>query len=194
VTWKTLFSLDVLANDACDVVDMNKKKGESVVSIRVRIEKDILERIDQIAGQGGRQRFIHDAIIGRLDEEIPPIVFDLIRDVDDLKARVTFLETSKSVSIQMSELNEVARSKLCLDDVDRKMVSFFVRNKGGTTPELAENLLGERKKRRTILDRIERLNARALKLYGKELLTYHKGIVNDKRGAWWITDVELVIL
>ncbi|MFW9770055.1 MAG: hypothetical protein ACFFEM_14635 [Candidatus Thorarchaeota archaeon] len=173
---------------------MSKKKGESAVSIRVRIEKDILARIDQVAGEGGRQRFIHDAIIGRLDEEIPPIVFDLIRDIDDLKARVSFLESSKSVSIQMSELNEVARNELCLDDIDRKMVSFFVRHQGGTTPELAESILGERKKRRTILDRIERLNARAKNLYGKELLTYHKGLVNDKRGAWWISDTELVIL
>jgi hypothetical protein len=175
-------------------MDMNKKKDDGAMSIRLRIEKDLLDRIDQVAGEGGRQRFIHDAILGRLDEELPPVIFDLIRDIDDLKARVTSLETSKTVSMQMSELNEVARNELCLDDIDRKLVSFFVRNKGGTTPELAESILGGRKKRRTILDRIARLNVRAKKLYGTELLDYKKGLVNDKRGAWWITNVDLVIL
>jgi len=173
---------------------MSKKKTDGAKSIRLRVEKDLLDRIDQIAGEGGRQRFIYDAIRGRLDEDLPPVMFDLIRDIDDLKARVAFLETSKSVGVQMSELNDVARNELCLDDIDRKLVSFFVRNNGGTTPELAENLLGNRSKRRTILDRIDRLNARAKKLYGNELLEYQKGLVNDKRGAWWITDVSLVIL
>ncbi len=194
MTWKILFSLGVCANDACEVIDVSKKKDSGAKSIRLRIEKDLLDRIDQIAGEGGRQRFIHDAILGRLDEELPPVVFDLIRDIDDLKARVAFLETSKSVSIQMSELNEVARNELCLDDIDRKLVSYFIRNQGETTPELAESILGGRQKRRTILDRIDRLNARAKKLYGKQLLKYEKGLVNDKRGAWWITNVDLVIL
>ncbi|MGY5863837.1 MAG: hypothetical protein RTV41_04500 [Candidatus Thorarchaeota archaeon] len=194
MTWKILFTFDVCALDACVVTEMSKKKDDVTKSIRLRIEKDVLDRIDQIAGEGGRQRFIHDAILGRLDEELPPIVFELIRDIDDLKARVVFLETSKPLSIQISELNEVARNDLCLDDIDRKLVSFFVRNQGGTTPELAESILGGRNKRRTILDRIARLNIRAKKLYGKELLNYQKGLVNGKRGAWWITNVELVIL
>ena len=194
MAWKILFSLGVCAIDACDVIEMSKKKDDGAKSIRLRIKKEVLDRIDQIAGEGGRQRFIHDAILGRLDEELPPVVFDLIRDIDDLKARVAFLETSTPVSVQISELNKVARNELCLDDIDRKLVSFFVRNQGGTTPELAESILGGRNKRRTILDRIARLNVRAKKLYGKELLDYQKGLVNEKRGAWWITNVDLVIL
>lgn len=173
---------------------MSKKKDESATSIRLRIEKDLLDRIDQVAGERGRQRFIHNAILGRLDEELPPVVFDLIRDIDDLKARVTFLETSKSVGMQMRELNDVARIELCLDDIDRKLISFFVKNQGGTTPELAESILGARNKRRTVLDRIAKLNVRAKKLYGTELLEHQKGLFNDKRGAWWITNIDLVIL
>ncbi len=194
IAWKILFSLGVCAIDACDVIEMSKKKDDGAKSIRLRIKKEVLDRIDQIAGEGGRQRFIHDAILGRLDEELSPVVFDLIRDIDDLKARVAFLETSTPVGVQISELNKVARNELCLDDIDRKLVSFFVRNQGGTTPELAESILGGRNKRRTILDRIARLNVRAKKLYGKELLDYQKGLVNEKRGAWWITNVDLVIL
>ncbi|MHA2359726.1 MAG: hypothetical protein ACXAB5_05605 [Candidatus Thorarchaeota archaeon] len=170
---------------------MSKKKVES---IRIRIEKDLLDRIDQIAGERGRQRFIHEAILGRLDEELPPIMFDLIRDVDDLKARVIFLESSKIGSMHLSELNDIARNELCLDEIDRKLIAYFVKNEGATTPELAENILGSPKKRRTILDRIDRLNSRAKKLFGSEILEYQKGLINNKRGAWWITNIDLVVI
>jgi hypothetical protein len=173
---------------------MSKKKDDSAVSIRLRIEKDILDRIDQLAGERGRQRFIHDAILGRIDEELPPVMFELIHDVDDLKARVTFLESSKSTSLQLSELNDVARNELCLDEVDRKLLAYFIKNEGATTPELAENILGGRDKRRTVLDRLDRLNSRAKKLFGTDILEYKKGLVNNKRGAWWITKVDLVVI
>lgn len=173
---------------------MSKKKKDNAVSIRLRIEKDILDRIDQLAGERGRQRFIHEAILGRLDEELPPIMFDLIRDVDDLKARVTFLESSKSESIHLSELNDIARNELCLDEIDRKLIAYFIKNEGATTPELAENILGSRSKRRTILDRIDRMNDRSKKLFGSIILKYQKGLVNNKRGAWWITNVDLIVI
>ena len=190
----SLFSFGVSANSVCDVTHMSKKKDDSAVSIRLRIEKDILDRIDQLAGERGRQRYIHDAILGRLDEELPPVIFDLIRDVDDLKARVTFLESSKSTSLLLSELNEVARNELCLDDVDRRLLAYFIKNEGATTPELAKNILGSRDKRRTVLDRLDKLNSRANKLFGTDLLEYKKGLVNNKRGAWWITNVDLVVI
>ncbi len=173
---------------------MSKKKDDSAVSIRLRIEKDILDRIDQLAGERGRQRFIHDAILGRIDEELPPVMFELIHDVDDLKARVTFLESSKSTSLLLSELNDVARNELCLDEVDRKLLAYFIKNEGATTPELAENILGSRDKRRTVLDRLDKLNNRAKKLFGIDILEYKKGLVNNKRGAWWITKVDLVVI
>ncbi len=189
-----LFSFRVSANSVCEVTHISKKKDDRALSIRLRIEKDILERIDQLAGERGRQRYIRDAILGRLDEELPPVVFDLISDVDDLKARVTFLESLKSTSIHLSELNEVARNELCLDEVDRRLLAYFIKNEGATTPELAENILGGRDKRRTVLDRLDKLNSRANKLFGTDLLEYKKGLVNDKRGAWWITNVDLVVI
>jgi predicted DNA-binding protein len=190
----TLFSFGACANDACDVNDMSKKRKDSTMSIRLRIEKEILDRIDQLAGEKGRQRFIHEAILWRLDEELPPMMLDLIRDVDDLKARVTFLESSKSGSMHLSELNDIARNELCLDEIDCKLLVYFIKNEGATTPELAENILGSRSKRRTILDRIDRMNERAKHLFGSIILKYQKGLVNNKRGAWWITNLELVVI
>ncbi|MHA2081583.1 MAG: hypothetical protein ACW99H_10610, partial [Candidatus Thorarchaeota archaeon] len=153
-----------------------------------------LDRIDQIAGEGGRQKYIHDAIVWRLDEELPPVVYDMVQEVQALKARVDYLESSRSTSFHLGELNDVARNDLCSDELDRKLLAYFIKNEGATTPELAKGLLGNPDKRRTVLDRIDRLNNRAQKLFGFPVLEYKKGFVKNKRGAWWITGIEHVIV
>jgi hypothetical protein len=173
---------------------MSKKKDSEMASIRFRIDKSLLDRIDQIAGERGRQKYIHDAIVWRLDEELPPVVFELIQDVEVLKARVEHLESSRATSVQLGELNDVAREQLCSDELDRKLLAYFIKNEGATTPEIAKGLLGNSEKRRTVLDRIDRLNNRAKKLFGVPVLEYKKGFVKNKRGAWWITGLEYVIV
>lgn len=173
---------------------MSKKKKSEMASIRLRIESDILDRIDQIAGERGRQKYISDAIIWRLDEELPPIVYDLVQEVQGLRTRVEHLESSRSTSVHLGELNDVARNELCTDELDRKLLAFFIKNEGATTPELADSLLGHSDKRRTVLDRIDRLNTRAKKLFGTPVLEYKKGFVKNKRGAWWITGLEHIIV
>jgi hypothetical protein len=173
---------------------MSKKKKPEMVSIRFRIDQSLLDRIDQIAGERGRQKYIYDAIVWRLDEELPPVVFDLIRDVEELSARVAHLESSRATGVHLGELNDVARNDLCSDELDRKLLVYFIKNEGATTPELAEGLLGNSEKRRTVLDRIDRLNSRAQTLFGVPVLEYKKGFVKNKRGAWWITGLEYVIV
>jgi hypothetical protein len=173
---------------------MSKKKKPEMFSIRLRIDKPLLDRIDQIAGERGRQRYIHDAIIWRLDEELPPVVYDLVQEVQELRARVEHLESSSATSFHLGELNDKARNELCADELDRKLLAYFIKNEGATTPELAEGLLGNSDKRRTILDRIDRLNNRAKKLFGTPVLEYKKGFVKNKRGAWWITGLEHIIV
>lgn len=165
-----------------------------MVSIRFRIDKSLLDRIDQIAGERGRQKYIHDAIVWRLDEELPPVVYDLVQEVQELRLRVEHLESSSTTSYHLGELNDVARDELCSDELDRKLLAYFIKNEGATTPELAEGLLGDSTKRRTILDRIDRLNSRAKKLFGTPVLEYKKGFVKNKRGAWWITGLEHVTI
>ena len=191
---KSLFTFILGANKLVGGRFMSKKKKPEMVSIRFRIDQDLLDRIDQIAGERGRQKYIYDAIVWRLDEELPPIVYDLIRDVDDLKTRVEHLESSRSTSVRLSELNDVARNDLCTDELDRKLLAYFIRNEGATTPELARDLLGDSNKRRTVLDRIDRLNNRAKSLFGAPILEYKKGFEKNKRGAWWIIGLEYVVV
>jgi hypothetical protein len=173
---------------------MSKRKKPELTSIRLRIETELLDRIDQIAGERGRQKYIHDAIVWRLDEELPPVVYDLVREVEELRKRVEHLESSRETSFHLGELNDAARNELCSDELDRKMLAFFIKNEGATTPELAMGLLGDSNKRRTVLDRIDRLNTRAKKLYGSPILKYKKGIFKNKRGAWWITGIDHIVV
>ncbi|NHJ13628.1 MAG: winged helix-turn-helix domain-containing protein [Candidatus Thorarchaeota archaeon] len=159
----------------------SSKKGP--VSIRLRLEPELLERIDKLAGERGRQRFIEESIIWRLDQELPPYIMEMIVDVNQLKERVAHLENMQSTSSFLAELNAVATTQVCRDQLDRNILEYFLKNDGATTPELAKNLSSNR---RTVLDRIAKLNERALSLIGVEVLRYEKGILKGKRGAWWL--------
>ena len=88
---------------------MSKKKKPKMISIRFRLDKSLLDRIDQIAGERGRQRYIRDAIVWRLDEELPPVMYDMVQEVQELRKRVEHLESSRATSVHLGELNDVAR-------------------------------------------------------------------------------------
>ena len=187
------FSYCLTCQHIVGVEQMSKKKGDDSISIRLRLEKSLLDRVDMIAGERGRQRFISDAIKWKLDEELPPMFFELSDELTQLKARVEHLETSRQTNVFFGNLNDVTKKKICQDDLDQKLLTLFVETDGWTTPELAESLLGDIDKRRTILDRIDRLNKRAIEHIGAPILEYHKGFVRNKRGAWWLTDSTAIL-
>ena len=173
---------------------MGKKNANEEVSIRVRLEKSLLDRIDLTAGERNRQRYIHEAIEWRLDQDLPPMFLELSEEVAQLRSRVEHLERSQATSVFLGDLNKTAKEQICSDDLDRKLLAFFIRNEGGTTPELAEYLLGDAQKRRTILGRIDRLNNRAIEEIGSPVLEYKKGFVKNKRGAWWLVNPASVLI
>jgi hypothetical protein len=172
---------------------MGKKNASEEVSIRVRLEKSLLDRIDIVAGERNRQRYIHEALEWRLDQELPPMFLELSEEITQLKNRVEHLERSQTTSVFLGNLSKTAKEQVCADDIDRKLLAFFIQNEGGTTPELAEYLLGDTQKRRTILDRIDRLNNRAIETLGAPVLEYKKGFVKNKRGAWWLVDSASIL-
>ncbi|NHI83806.1 MAG: winged helix-turn-helix transcriptional regulator [Candidatus Thorarchaeota archaeon] len=162
---------------------MSPSSKKRSVSIRLRLEPDLLERIDKLAGERGRQHFIEESVLWRLDQELPPFIMELIEDVNELKERVAHLENIQSTSVFLDELNTVAKTQICRDQLDRSILEYFLKNDGATTPELAKDLSSNR---RTILDRIAKLNERAKNLIGVEVLKYEKGFSKGKRGAWWL--------
>jgi hypothetical protein len=176
------------------VEKMPKKEANEAISIRLRLEKSLLDRIDMVAGERNRQRYIHEAIEWRLDQELPPMFLELSEEITQLKHRVEHLEKSQATSVFLGDLNQTTKEQVCADDLDRKLLAFIIRNEGGTTPELAEHLLGDAQKRRTILDRIDRLNNRAIETLGSPVLEYKKGFVKDKRGAWWLVDPASILI
>ncbi|MFX0107673.1 MAG: hypothetical protein ACFE7R_05295 [Candidatus Hodarchaeota archaeon] len=171
---------------------MSRRKKDDSVSIRLRLKRDLLNRIDKIAGDRGRQRFIEDAIAWRMDQELPPAVYKLIEEVDQLRLRVEHLEGAQPIGAFTAELNDTVKTQICRDDFDRRLLGYFLQHQGATTPELATFLLDDVSKRRTVLDRIDKLNKRAKKLIGVEVLEYEKGIVRGKRGAWWVININKI--
>jgi hypothetical protein len=173
-------------------VEMNPARKKQTVSIRLRLDRETLARIDGIVGERGRQRFIKDAIFWRLDQEIPPIVFELKESVEQLQERVDYLEGARSTSVFTGEMSDIVKTKVCRDDLDRKIIAYFLQHEGASTPELAQKLLDDSSKRKTIHVRIRKLNDRSEKVLGSRILRYEKGEVKEKRGAWWLVEPDLV--
>ncbi|UCE10147.1 MAG: hypothetical protein JSW61_14435 [Candidatus Thorarchaeota archaeon] len=172
---------------------MSRTSGSREVSIRLRLEPSLLERIDRLVGKNGRQHFIKDAILWRLEQDLPPIVLELVDDVEELKKRVDHLESSQSASVYMEDMSATVKEKVCRDDFDRRMLAYFLQHSGATSPELAKALAGSSDKRRTIHDRIVKLNERAVQLLGVPILAHEKGIIDGKRGAWWIINTDRML-
>ncbi len=166
---------------------------DDIVSIRLRLSKDLLVRIDRLAGENGRQRFIEDAINWRLDQELPPVVLDLVDQVENLRARVEYLENVQETSVYRGDLKEFVKENICRDEIDERILSYFIQHKGATTPELGEEILGSPKKRRTVHSRIVKMNEQANEHLGEEILRLEKSEIDGKRGAWWITSYSLLV-
>ncbi len=171
---------------------MNPARKDQTVSIRVRLDRATLDRIDGIVGERGRQRFIKDAIFWKLDQEIPPIVFELKESVEQLQERVDHLEGTRSTSVYIGGMSDTFKMQVCRDDLDRKIIAYFLQHEGASTPELAKKLLNDPSKRKTIHVRIRKLNERSEDMLGKRILRYEKGEVKEKRGAWWLVEPDLV--
>ncbi len=169
---------------------MSPGERDKMVNIRLRLEEETLERIDRLVGERGRQDFIRNAVLSQLDQDLPPLLLDAIKELDELKKRVTRLEDVQSASVFFEQIPDVVRDQICLDDMDRELVAFFARMEGATTPEIAGALVGDDTKRRAILDRIDRINSRSAKVLGRPILRYRKGIWKGKRSAWWLDLTE----
>ena len=115
---------------------MSKRITNDMVSLRVRFSQEAIDRIDRLVGEAGRQKYIRDAVIARLDGDIPPAVSELIVDVEDLKARVSYLEQLRDTNVFRGSLNEIVKMKVCRDELDRNLVVHIIKSRGATTPEL----------------------------------------------------------
>ena len=163
---------------------------KDTVSIRLRLDRETIERIDELVGESGRQRFIREAVLERLDNDLPSVVYDLMEEMKQISARVEYLEDLRDTSVFRGELNEIIKTRVCRDELDRKLLAYILQFRGATTPELSEELLGTSEKRRTILDRIAKLNERAQSEIGHKILRHERGEQQGKRGAWWAIDPD----
>ncbi|NWF95085.1 MAG: hypothetical protein HXY34_02985 [Candidatus Thorarchaeota archaeon] len=175
---------------AIGVIDVTHHRDE--VSIRVRLEQALLDRVDRLVGERGRTKFIRDAVLWRLDQDYPPIVRELELEVQELKSRVEHLEASQATSLYSSSISESVEADLCRDHIDKGILVELLRREGVTTTELAELLLGSASRRTTILNRMNAINERARAKFGVDVARLEKGIVKGKRGAWWLTDRALI--
>lgn len=172
---------------------MAKSPKSDKVSIRLRLDRETLDRIDELVSESGRQRFIREAVLERLNEDLPPVIYELMEEVRQLSSRVDYLEELRETSVFRGELKEIIKTSVCRDELDRKILAYILQHRGATSPDLAENLLSNSSKRRTIVDRISKLNQRAQSELGHEILHHERGEREGKRGAWWAIDPDELV-
>ncbi len=161
--------------------------------IRIRLSRFLVERIDKLVGKSRRNQFILEAILWRLDLQdpagIPPTITQLAQEIEDLRERLEHLEEIHKRAAQRDELSATIRTKVCRDDLDRELLRYLLKHNGATTVELADAV---GRKRRTIHDRLTKLNDRAIEITGGSILRFERGYVGGKRNAWWIDEPELL--
>jgi hypothetical protein len=113
--------------------------------------------------------------------------------MDQLKTRVEYLENTQATDVFRGQMTETVKMQVCRDDLDRAILSYLLQHRGASTPELADALAKDPSKRRTINDRINKMNSRAKDILKTNILQFHKGEVDGKRGAWWIIDPSLLV-
>ncbi len=163
--------------------------------IRVRLDRAIVDRIDKMVGKSRRNQFVLEAVLWRLDLQeplsIPPTVAGLMSELEELRRRVEYLETLHSSSVYDAQLSQTIKTKVCRDSLDVQLLTHLLRNNGSTTNELA-HAVGKEGKRRTIYDRLMRLNERAIEVFGEPIIHFERGRYQGKSNSWWIKNISLL--
>lgn len=174
---------------------MNADSEDNEMIIRVRLDRAIVDRIDRMVGKSRRNQFVLEAVLWRLDLQdplsIPPTVVGLMEEVEELRKRVEYLESLHSSSVYDAELSQTIKTKVCRDSLDLQLLNHLLRNNGSTTNELAQ-AVGKEGKRRTIYDRLMKLNERAIDILGEPIIHFERGRFQGKSNSWWIKNISLL--
>ena len=158
-----------------------------LVSISIKIPKEIYEEFILRDPEGERSRFIREAIMEKLQKiPRPDRILELEKRIKKLEEEFSkvkkYLADLEVLSYERGEINP---HSFCLDELDHKIINYLIHYKGATTPELAEYT---KTNRWLILNRLIRIQKLSKKQIGKPIVKYYAGEKAGKRKAWWINE------
>jgi hypothetical protein len=160
----------------------------SVNSSRVvtaKISEDIYSEFALRVPEGDRSDFIREAINEKLQKTPRP---DKLLALEEKMSKLeSELEQVRKYLADLElltfEHSKIDPHSFCIDETDRKIISYLMHYKGATTPELAEYL---KSNRWIVLNRLQKIQRASKKKCGKPIIDYCGGERSGKKKAWWI--------
>ena len=156
-----------------------------VVSVKIpeEVYKEMLLRVPE----GERSDFLRDAILEKLQRtpkadrvlELEQRVGVMEKEFSEIKKHLSDLE------LLTYDRGSVDPHAFSSDELDRKIISYLVHYRGGTTPELAEYV---KTNRWQVLNRLRRIERASKKKLGKPIIEFYAGEKSGKKKAWWISE------
>ena len=160
---------------------------EKLRVVSVKIPEEVYEEMLLRVPEGDRADFLRDAILEKLQKT--PKADRVLA----LEGRVGVMEKEFSeIKKHLSDLElltydrgSVDPHEFSSDELDRKIISYLVHYRGGTTPELAEYV---KTNRWQVLNRLRRIEQASKKKLGKPIIEFYAGEKSGKKKAWWISE------
>ena len=159
-----------------------------LVTVTVRIPKQLVKDLDGRVERRLRSEYIRQAIQDKLKKGTPPSNASASgEEIKELRDRISSLEEAirnlgrQSYEKQVPALLEV----IALDEADRNIINYVIESKSATTKEL-EKVVSLR--RRMILERMKAIEDRHEQKFGRPFLKFVRGKRDGKRQAWWLVD------
>jgi len=160
-----------------------------LVTLSVKIPKEVMDELKIRTPEGDRSAFVRDAIFEKLEKTPRP---DKLLELEN---KITKIEGALSeIKKYLAELEILTYDKgkinphaFCVDDLDHRIVDYLIEHRGATTPELSEALKADRW---TILNRLRKLLSRSKEELGKSIITFYAGEREGKKRAWWMEEAS----
>ena len=153
--------------------------------VSAKIPKDVYKELALRIPEGERSDFIRDAIVEKLQKTPrPDKIFELEQKIGKLEADLSEIKRYLTeLEVLTFEKGKVNPHSFGIDEVDRKIIGYFLDYKGATTPELAKHA---KTNRWQVLNRLRRIQKRSKTQLGKPVIEYYAGERSGKKKAWWI--------
>lgn len=158
-----------------------------LVTLTVKVPASLFQELRLRIPEGERSDFVRDAILEKLDRAPKP------DKLAELERRMERLEDSifemKKALAQLEILTYEGGEKdlytFCIDEQDRRIVDFLVQERGATTTEIGEATGIERGE---VLSRLQKIQSRSRREFGRGLVSFYPGLREGKMRAWWIDE------
>lgn len=158
-----------------------------MVTISIKIQKNIFAEIALRVPEGERSSFIRDAIIMKLqDTPQPNKILSIEKKIKKIEGDISKIKISLTdLEVLTYDRGKVNPHTFCIDKTDHSIINHLIHYKGATTSEIAQTL---NVNRWFVLNRLKKIARQSQKELGKPIVEYCGRNKAGKKKAWWLNE------